>query len=277
MVTIDLPHRSRRRRHTRRRRTAVAATFLLAGLPLLVIAPGAGADAPASAPSAAPASQPAYTYLKRRSPDGIGKVYMGREIAQVMGHLGAGWLERPEREREEQPRRAIEMMALRPTDVVADIGAGSGYFSFRIAALVPRGKVLAVDIQQEMLDLVAKRAKEAGVANVEPVLGTITDPKLPDAGVDVVLMVDAYHEFDHPQEMMTAIVKALKPGGRVVQIEYRGEDPDVPIKRLHKMTEAQAKLEMAAVGLEFVENKPGLPQQHLLVFRKPEPTTKPAR
>ncbi|WP_206291698.1 class I SAM-dependent methyltransferase [Humisphaera borealis] len=196
-----------------------------------------------------------------------------------MGHLGADWLERPEREKEERPRQAIELMNLKPTDVVADIGAGSGYFSFRIAEKVPQGRVLAVDIQPEMLAIIGKKSKEKGVKNVEPVLGAESDPKLPEGGVDVVLFVDAYHEFEYPQEMMVAIVKSLKPGGRVIQIEYRAEDPRVFIKPLHKMSEAQARLEMQSVGLRFVENVKGLPQQHLLVFEKPDPsrpTSKPA-
>src|SRR4051812_10826373 len=183
------------------------------------------------APSAPkPASQPTVYGQCPASADGIGQTYMGREIAQVMGHLAADWLERPEREREERPRKAIEMMELRPTDVVADVGAGSGYFSLRIAERVPKGKVLAVDIQPEMLDLIRKTAREKGVSNVEPVLGKEDDPMLPAGAVDVALMVDAYHEFDHPREMMLAIVKSLKPGGRLIDLEYRGEDPDVPIK-----------------------------------------------
>jgi ubiquinone/menaquinone biosynthesis C-methylase UbiE len=186
-----------------------------------------------------------------------------------MGHLGAGWLERPEREREEATRKAIDLMDFKPTDVVADIGAGTGFFSFPIAQRVPQGKVLAVDIQQEMLDLVAAKAKELNVKNVEPVLGTVSDPKLPENSLDAVLMVDAYHEFDHPFEMMTAIRRALKPGGRVIQIEYRAEDPAVYIKPLHKMTEKQARLEMEAVGLEFAGNLKDLPKQHLLIFRRP--------
>lgn len=238
----------------------------------VAIPPAPIAPPPASVvspPPAAPAAtRPAYTY-KRPAPDGIGKVYMGREIAQVMGHLGAGWLERPEREQEERPRRVVEMMKLKPADVVADIGAGSGYFTFLMAGRVPRGRVLAVDIQPEMLDLLRKKSAASGVTNVDPVLGTVDDPKLPEAAVDVVLMVDAYHEFDHPYEMMAAIVRSLKPGGRVVQVEYRAEDPTVAIKPHHKMTEAQARLEMAAVGLRFVENVRGLPQQHMLVFEKP--------
>ena len=214
-----------------------------------------------------PATQPLYS-TTQQSPDGIGKVYMGREIAFVMGHQGIHWLERQTRELEEQPRKAIEMMELKPTDVVADIGAGSGYFSFRMAAKVPQGKVLAVDIQKEMVDEVNKISAEKKVANVETILSTIEDPKLPEGKVDVALMVDAYHEFDHPREMMDGIAKGLKPGGRVVLVEYRAEDPNVRILPHHKMTIDQAKKEMAAVGLKFVESKEDLPQQHFMVFQK---------
>jgi 2-polyprenyl-3-methyl-5-hydroxy-6-metoxy-1,4-benzoquinol methylase len=189
----------------------------------------------------------------RPSADGIGQVYMGREIAAVMGHQGIHWLERPTRELEEQPRKAIELMELKETDVVADIGAGSGYFSFRMAAKVPKGKVLAVDIQQEMLDVVNADAKKKGIENVETILGTVEDPKLPEGAVDVALMVDAYHEFDHPREMMDGIARGLKPGGRVVLVEYRAEDPNVRIKPHHKMSQEQAKKEMAAAGLAFVK------------------------
>jgi ubiquinone/menaquinone biosynthesis C-methylase UbiE len=215
----------------------------------------------------APPKQDVYE-TRAPTPDGTGKWYMGREIAQVMGHQGAAWLERPEREQEEQPQKLLELMSLKPADVVADIGAGTGYFSFRIARRVPQGKVLAVDIQQEMLDLLAKRADQSGVKNVEPVLGKVDDPKLPESAVDAVLMVDAYHEFDHPREMMQGIARSLKPTGRVVLVEYRGEDPDVPIKPLHKMTEAQAKKEMAAVGLEHLKTYNDLPRQHVMIFGK---------
>jgi transglutaminase-like putative cysteine protease/ubiquinone/menaquinone biosynthesis C-methylase UbiE len=221
--------------------------------------------------AAAPATTttaPVYeTRLATR--DGTGRFYMGREIAQVMGHQAADWLERPEREAEEGTQLLVDNMDLRPTDVCADIGAGTGYFSFRMAAKVAQGKVLAVDIQQEMLDLLAARAKKLGIANVEPVLGAIDDPKLPPAGVDVALIVDAYHEFSNPREMMDGIVRGLRPGGRLVLVEYRAEDPNVPIKPLHKMTEAQARREMAAVGLEHVDTKSMLPRQHLMIFRKP--------
>jgi len=212
---------------------------------------------------------------KEPSRDGTGKVYMGREISQVVGSHAITWLERRDRESEEKPSLVIENLDLKPTDVVADIGAGSGYFSFLLAPLVPQGKVLAVDIQQEMLDFVEGQKKLRKVANVETLLGTIADTRLPEAGVDLVLMVDAYHEFSHPREMMESIVKGLVPGGRVVFLEYRGEDPDVPIKPLHKMTVKQVTLEMAAVGLEFVELRDFLPIQHFIVFKKPDNTAKP--
>lgn len=202
------------------------------------------------------------------SPDGIGKFYMGREIAQVMGHTGALWLERSSREVEEQPTKLVNALNLKTTDVVADIGAGTGYLSFRIAQKVPLGKVLAVDIQPEMLDIINSLKKEKGISNVEPILGTITDPKLPLNSVDLVIMVDAYHEFSHPYDVMQGIVKSLKPGGRVVLVEYRGENPFIPIKALHKMTQKQVRKEMSAVGLQWRETKSSLPIQHLMVFEK---------
>jgi ubiquinone/menaquinone biosynthesis C-methylase UbiE len=213
-------------------------------------------------------TQPAYS-TTRPSDDGIGKVYMGREIAQVMSHGDADWLERPNRENEEAPVKAIEMMGLKPTDVVADIGAGTGYFSFRIARNVPQGKVLAEDIDADMIKDLRSTIATNKVTNVEVVLGTTSDPHLPANGVDVVLMVDAYHEFDHPREMMEAVVRSLKPGGRVIDLEYRAEDPQVMIKPHHKMTEAQAKKEMQAVGLVHLKTLHDLPQQHFLIFQKP--------
>ena len=222
-----------------------------------------------TAPTADPAAPDAVYTTRPASPDGIGKVYLGREISFVMGHLGAGWLERPTREAEERTDLLLANLPVEPDDVVADLGAGTGYFSLPIAGRVPAGRVLAVDIQQEMLDIVARRAKSAGLANVQPVLAAETDPGLPPGGVDLVLMVDAYHEFSHPREVMTGVMRGLKPGGRVVLIEYRAEDPAVPILELHKMSEAQARKEMAAVGLEWVESRDVLPQQHFLVFRKP--------
>ena len=192
---------------------------------------------------------------------------MGREIAQVMGHTGAGWLERPSREAEEQPQRVVNALDLKPTDVVADIGAGTGYFSFRISSLVPQGKVLAVDVQPEMLEIVDLIKQERNITNVESILGSVTDPHLPDGSVDLALMVDVYHELSYPKEMMEGVVKALKPDGRVVLVEYRGENPFLPIKALHKMTQRQVRKEMQAVGLQWQETKNFLPQQHLMVFK----------
>ncbi len=205
----------------------------------------------------------------KASPDGIGKVFMGREISKVMGHPGIGWLERTEREREEAPSRALEMLRLPPDAVVADIGVGSGYYAFRLAPKVPKGKVLGVDIQPEMLEFLSARAKELKVTNVEGRLGKVDDVGLPEASIDAALMVDAYHEFSHPAEMLASLRKALRPKGRVYLLEFRAEDPDVPIKALHKMSQAQARKEFEACGFRFVESRPGLPWQHLLVFERP--------
>jgi ubiquinone/menaquinone biosynthesis C-methylase UbiE len=206
-----------------------------------------------------------YTDIPR-SDDGIGKVYMGREIAHVMGHEGADWLERPERITQEQPDRVIDAMQLKPTDTVADIGAGTGYFSIRIAKKVPQGQVIGEDIQPEMIALMKTNIAQAGLANVHPLLGTTEDPHLPAGSVDKVLMVDAYHEFDMPKEMMQGIVCGLKPDGQVVFVEYRGEDPSVPILPHHKMTVAQLSAEMGAVGLHLVRSYEDLPWQHVLFY-----------
>jgi SAM-dependent methyltransferase len=210
---------------------------------------------------------PTYTTAPP-SPDGIGKIFMGREISHVMGHQGLNWLERDEREMEEAPSRAIALLDLAPDAVIADIGAGSGYYSFRIAPLVARGKVIAVDIQQEMFDFLKAESTKREVTNVQPHLGTIEDIQLPPDTLDAALMVDSYHEFSHPIEMLTSLQKALKPGGKIYLLEYRAEDPRVPIKPLHKMSEAQARKEFEALGFTFVKNKPGLPWQHFLVFEK---------
>ncbi len=215
-----------------------------------------------------PADPPRYSQITP-SRDGIGKVYMGREISHVMGHRGAGWLERASRAREELPDVLVEHLQLRTDAEVADIGAGTGYFTFRISQRVPQGRVFAVDIQPEMLAIVEKRMARRGIDNVVPILGSIDDPKLPAQGVDAVLLVDTYHEFSHPFEMMHGIHKGLRPGGRLFLVEYRGEDPELPIKPLHKMTQAQAKREMAAIGLVWEETLDLLPTQHLMVFRKP--------
>jgi precorrin-6B methylase 2 len=217
-----------------------------------------------------PVTPPVARYESRAaSPDGIGKVWMGREISKVMGHPGIGWLERTDREKEEAPSKAIALLELKPDDVLADIGAGSGYYSFRIARKLPRGKVVAVDIQPEMLDFLKTESAKLGVTNVQPHLGAIDDVKLPPASIDAALMVDAYHEFDHPVEMLASLRSALKPKGRIYVLEYRAEDDNVPIKPHHKMTEAQARKEFEAAGFRFVINKPDLPWQHLMIFEKP--------
>ena len=210
-----------------------------------------------------------YTYVTP-SRDGIGKVYLGREISHVMGHLGAAWLERRERRAEERTDLLVRRLPLEADSVVADIGAGTGYFTIPVARRVPNGRVFAVDIQREMIAMLDARVLGTGLTNVETVLGAIDDPNLPAATVDVAFIVDAYHEFSHPLEMGVAIAAALKPGGKLILIEYRAEDPLVPIKPLHKMSEVQAKREMAALGLEWMETASFLPQQHFLIFQKPE-------
>src|SRR5229473_1700198 len=205
-----------------------------------------------------------YELHRVHDPDGTGKFYMDREIAQVMGHQGADWLERPERDAEEHTEKLMQQLAIKPGAVVADIGAGTGYISWRLAPLVgARGKVLAVDIQPEMLDLLTNRMAALGITNVVPVLGTERDPHLPVASVDLVLMVDVYHEFDFPYEMMSAICRSLKPTGRVVFVEFRAEDPGVPIKPVHKMTEAQVRKEMSVQPLRWRETIEVLPRQHI--------------
>lgn len=219
-------------------------------------------------PHAASTARSPYT-MQAPSGGGIGKLYMGREISEVMGHRGAVWLERSTRTIEERPDAVVAHMALEPDHVVADLGAGTGYFTFRIAPQVPLGRVYAVDIQREMLDIIRKRIARQGIQNVTPVLGTTTDPRLAPNSIDALLLVDAYHEFSHPYEMMNAVMKALKPGGRVFLVEYRAEDPTVSIKRLHKMSVAQARMEMEAVGLSWLQTLEFLPTQHFMVFEKP--------
>ena len=239
---------------------------------LLAFAVALPAATPPAAPAAAaPEAPPAARYeAGSRTRDGIGKYYFGREISQVMGHLGAGWLERAEREEEERTDLLLEALRLRPGDVVADFGAGSGYFTWRIAQRVgPSGRVYAVEVQPLMLELLQANLTRRGLADrMLPVLGTASDPKLPEASCDLILLVDVYHELEFPFEVTAALARALKPGGRLVLVEYRGEDPEVPIKPLHKMTVAQVRRELAVHPLEFVENLGVLPRQHLLVFRR---------
>jgi uncharacterized protein (TIGR03067 family) len=217
--------------------------------------------------TAAPPSR--YETRSEHDPNGIGKFYMGREIAQVMGHEAAGWLDRPEREKEEEPTKLLDALPLKKGDVVADIGAGSGYYTFRLADRVgPKGKVLAVDIQEEMLTLIRQRMKARKLTNVEPIKGTEADPKLPEKAVDLILMVDVYHEFAYPWEMTEAMVRALKPGGKLVFVEFRLEDPKVWIKLVHKMTEKQVRKEMEPHPLMWTQTLDLLPMQHVVIFQK---------
>ena len=223
---------------------------------------------PASAQSGEPA--PGRYAAVPASPDGIGKVYLGREIAKVMSFHGAEWLERPERVEEERPERLLSALDLTPGMTVADIGAGTGYYSWRIAQRVGMGgTVYAVDIQPEMIKLLEQQMSRRAAVNVKAVLGTLTDPRLPPAGVDLALMVDVYHELEYPYEMLTAIVRALKPGGRLVFVEFRAGDASVPIKALHTMSEAQVRREAAVHALAWVKTARELPWQHAVVFRKP--------
>ena len=200
---------------------------------------------------------------------------MGREIAKVMGHEGIDWLERDNREEEEAPSRGIAALELEPDDVIADVGAGSGYHTFRMAPLVPRGRVVAVDIQPEMIAFLEARARELGQANVQPHLGAIDGVRLPAESIDLALMVDAYHEFSHPAEMQQSLMEALRPGGRVVLLEYRAEDPSVPIKPLHKMTKRQLRAELEPAGFAVDREFDRLPWQHLVFFRPDRVLTPP--
>jgi len=209
-----------------------------------------------------------YYTFKRGDYNGIGKWYMGREIAYVMGFQGIGWLERSEREKEENVSSLIKNMKIKSNEVIADIGAGSGYHAFRIASLVTNGVVYAVDIQSEMLMAIEKTKEFKKVENIKTILGTEKTVELPKNSVDKILMVDVYHEFSFPVEMINSIKNALKPNGELFLIEYRAEDLKVPIKRIHKMTEEQAVKEMKAAGLVLKENIDNLPWQHCMVFIK---------
>jgi SAM-dependent methyltransferase len=211
----------------------------------------------------------ASTYsLGKKTPDGLGLYYFGREIAHYMTHVGAPWLDRPERAAEERPDLVLAELGLKPGDIVADLGCGSGYFSWRLGqAVAPTGLVYGVEIQPEMLVLLSAQMKTRGVSNVIGIIGTPENPQLPQL-VDLAIMVDVYHECSRPAEYIAAVCRSLKPDGRLVLVEYRQEDPQVPIKTLHKMTEAQVRLEMTAQPLEYVKTINSLPRQHLIIFKK---------
>ncbi len=215
-----------------------------------------------------------YEWKAEHDPNGIGKFYMDREIAHVMGHPAAMWLERPEREAEENLSRLIELLKLKPGDVVADIGAGSGVITLKMAPLVaPEGKVIAVEIQREMLVRLKNRMLQTKIENVVLHLGAPKSPELKAESVDLILMVDVYHEFEFPYEMVQNMAAALKPGGRIALAEYRLEDPKVPIKLVHKMSEKQSIKEMTLSDFNLTHTKTidELPRQHLMIFTKNAP------
>ena len=240
------------------RRSAATLTFAAVVWPTHLLARDASA----------PAAVPGYS-SGPRSADGIGRRFMGREIAAVMGWQGAAWLEREEREQEERTDLLLAALQLRPGLVVADIGAGTGYLARRMAPLLaPGGKVLAVDVQPQMVQLLEAGLRRSKTTNVEARLGREDDVALPPSSVDLAVMVDVYHELSQPFEVLESIVRALKPGGRVAFVEYRANDPGVPIKPLHTMSEAQVRLEAAAHPLQWVRTVNTLPWQHLIVFRR---------
>ena len=212
-------------------------------------------------------AQDRYQY-RDGDPNGISKWYMDRQIAHVMSHYGISWLERPEREKEEGSALLMKNMGLKPGMVVADIGAGSGYYTARISKQVGPSTVYAVDVESEMIAYLEKRAKTEKLGNIVPLKCTERSAQLPATSVDVMLLVDVYHEFSFPYEMARSLLDALKPGGRLFLVEYRMEDPEVPIKTVHKMSEEQAVREMKAAGFRFEQNIANLPWQHCLVFRK---------
>jgi len=208
-----------------------------------------------------------YIY-KKGDYNGIGKWYMDREIAYVMGYEGIGWLERSEREKEENVSKLIQNMGIKTNDTIADIGAGSGYHVFRIAPIANKGMVYAVDIQTEMLMAIENIKETSKIKNIKTILGSEESVYLPENSVDKILMVDVYHEFSFPIEMITSIKSALKPEGELFLIEYRAEDPNVPIKKIHKMSEKQAVKEMNAAGFKLKSNINNLPWQHCMIFVK---------
>jgi FkbM family methyltransferase len=214
-------------------------------------------------------AQERYT-LKSGDPNGINKWYMGRQIAQVMSHFGIGWLEREEREQEEKTAQLMKNLAVQPGQVIADIGAGSGYHSSLLSKMVGNGKVYAVDVEPEMIAFLNERIRREGKKNIIPVLSTEKTVSLPANSMDMMLLVDVYHEFSFPYEMALSMLEALKPGGKLVLVEFRAEDPNVPIKTIHKMSERQAVKEFKAAGFTFEKKINNLPWQHCLIFRKPE-------
>lgn len=242
-------------------------TLTCAGLCLVLTeawaaAQEAGTAQADSAAEATPAPKP------QRIPPPL-TAYKGRRIAQAMSYLGADWLVRETREREEACTKLLKVLDLKPGLTVCDMGCGNGFYSLKLAEAVGKdGKVLAVDIQPEMLSLLEKRAKAAQVENIEPILGSVIDPQLPDESCDLILLVDVYHEFSHPEHMLKAMRKALKPTGQIVLVEFRLEDPRVPIKLLHKMSKKQIMKELPPNGYKLVREYDELPWQHVMFFAR---------
>jgi len=215
------------------------------------------------------AAQDRYEH-RTGDPNGIGKWYMGRQIAQVMSHFGVGWLERSEREKQENSSQLIRNLDLAPGMVVADVGAGSGYHTSMMSPLIGHGTIYAVDIEPAMITYIRDRISREKLSNVKPVLGNERSLPLPANSLDLILMVDVYHEVAFPYEMGQSMLKALKPGGKLFLIEFRAEDPAVPIREVHKMTEKQAVIELKEAGFTFIKNIGNLPWQHCMVFTKSE-------
>lgn len=208
-----------------------------------------------------------YSYRKSTE-DGTGKIYITREIPQIMGADGAAWLERKDRQKEENSNLVIQKMNLRPNSVVADIGAGTGYYTFKIAQQVPQGKVYAVEIQDELIRYLTNKKNELHNTNVEVIKGDAKSPELPDSSVDLAIMIDVYHELQYPKEMVQNISKALKRDGKILLLEYRAEDPSIPIKPLHKMSVIQVNKEMAVSGFKLSSDGEFLPIQHFLLYER---------
>ncbi len=195
--------------------------------------------------------------------------YMDREIAQTMHYSGAEWLLRDVREREERCSRMLANLGIESGMTICDMGCGNGFYSLQLARIVgPRGRILAVDIQPEMLAMLRDRAERTGIENISPILGSLHDPRLPERIADLILLVDVYHEFSHPPQMLAAMRRALKPGGRLVLVEYRAEDPAVPIKPLHKMSREQIMKELPANGFRLAKQFEQLPWQHMMFFAR---------
>jgi ubiquinone/menaquinone biosynthesis C-methylase UbiE len=251
---------------------------LWALVPVLALAQQGAPEKPPSDPPKAKTKSAAKAKPARRPHRDSDKTYMGRPIAEVMSYLGADWLVRETREQEEQPDRMLEALGDLEGATVADVGAGVGYTTLRLARRVgPRGTVLATDLQPEMIRMLKENIRQAELQNVKPILCTQDDPKLPEGKVDLILLVDVYHECAQPEAALEGWRKALKPGGRLVLVEFRAEDPDVPIKPEHKMTLSQVRKEIEPQGFTFKESLEFLPWQHIIVFEKPARGSKPVR